>query len=87
MFSHQLGKGSPRAGTQLGDHLAGTEGSQLAAALQGLPPAESVEETGGIEITGPGGVNQWAEHIGIDPMDFAATQHHGTKRPAGEHGN
>ena len=62
--------------TQLGDHLAGAEGTEPATVLKWLPLGLGMQETGGIEITGTSGVDQSTQLDRRDPVAGVVIEDH-----------
>jgi hypothetical protein len=57
VLGDQGGKGGLGTGAQLGDDLAGAEGAKSTTAFQTRAFGIALQEAGGIEIAGAGGVD------------------------------
>src|SRR5271163_2278446 len=74
------------SGPQMGDDLSGTESTELSALLGTGAVGEPVEESGGIEVAGTGGVDDTLDG-GRGNLDGAmGGDHHGSRRPPRQSG-
>src|SRR5260221_9961676 len=74
-LGRKLGERDLRPCTDMGNHLGGGEAAERGAAFHVTAAAQPVEEAGGVEIAGAGGVDQLVDRLGP----------HRDARIAGEH--
>ena len=68
----------------MGDGLGGAKRRHAPATAKVISPRQSAKETSGIQIAGPGGVDDLRYRVRVNDMDFGAGHDHRSARRAGE---